>query len=176
MILLDIDGVCMDMLGSIKKKRPEFIPEQVLAYDFSKGDYGIGREDVFKLLTEPEIFSLQEEYSQVQEGISLLKQIDVVRGYTSVPKNCVGIRKGQMNRLGVDGYIFNGYKSIIEDVFALIDDNPAEMEKYKSRDTICILIDRPYNKEYNSEHIVRVKNLVEAGDYLLERISILAET
>lgn len=176
MILLDIDGVCMNMFGAIKKKQPNFKPEKVLAYDFSKGDYGIPRELVFKLLTEPEVFALQEEYSHVQEGISLLKQIDVIRGYTSVPKNCVEIRKEHMKRLGIKGYIFNGDKDLIEDAFALIDDNPSEMEKYKDTNTFCILIDRPYNREYKSEHVMRVKNLIEAGDYLLEKITIMAET
>lgn len=166
MILLDIDGVCMNMLDAIRDRNENFIPSNVLSYDFSEGNYGITREEVFQMLEEAETFELQRMYKGTLNGIAKLRDVDSVVGFTSVPKDCARIRRKQLCRLGIYGMIFDGDKAIQDGAFAIIEDNPSELDKYINTPTVCIIMDRPYNRCYNKGNVKRVKSLDEAASYL----------
>lgn len=162
MILLDMDGVCFDMLGAIKKRNNAFKPEKVESYDFKQGDYGISRKEVLKLLAEPETFSMQSMYRGIYDAVYRLSRLGKTVGYTSVPEDCVDIRRRQIDLLGIDPCVFIGKKPVITSATVVIDDDPSVLDMYKGMDTKCFLVSHTYNKDYNADHVIRVDCVGEA--------------
>lgn len=173
MFLLDIDGVCMNMLGALKKRNPAFIPEGVIKYNFT-GDIGIERAEVFRYLKEKKTFMLQEPYEGVKEDIAFLLSVcNDVRAYTSVPESCVNIRFKQLVNLGLSvGLIYREDKPVVRGVDAILDDNPAELLKYADTDSLLFLMDNYYNQEVHNDYdfskFIRVKTVREAAEIYAE--------
>lgn len=161
-IVLDTEGVLMNMLDAIKKRDPRFVPRGVTDYGFKTPGYGILREDVFRYLSEKRTFELEQPYKGAKEGVNQLQSLGTVIGWTTVPEDVVELRRHQLYKLGIRKFsIHSGDKPIIKDADVVIDDSPEELEKYKDKDCIRIIIDRYYNREYKDA--IRCKNVLEAA-------------
>lgn len=155
-------------MGAVHNVDNRFNPDRILDYDFKLPGYGIPREEVLRLLNNPEVFSKARYEDKAIEGIRLLKEYGYnIKAYTLVPDNqeIYNIRREQISRLGLEGYIFKGDKAYIKNVWAIIDDSPHILNKYSSR-TNRIIINQTYNKDYNKESIIRADNLLEAANIL----------
>lgn len=170
MFLLDMDGVCYDILSAIKIRNKRFNPNGVEKYNFS-GNIGISREEVFRYLKEPKTFELEKLYEGVEVGIRKLKQVTDVIAYTSVPDSCYDIRFRQITNLGLVGHVFNADKPVISYCTGILDDNPAELDKYLGTGAKLFLQDRVYNQvennpEYDFSKYIRVNSIEEVVEYL----------
>lgn len=172
-ILCDVDGCLLDMLKAISLRHTSFKPSGVVDYGFKTPSYGISREEVFKLLAEKRTFELQKPYRGAKEGITQLKTLGKVYGWTSVPSELVPYRTFQCKKLGLDGqYVYEGDKSTeLDGVVAVIEDDAKTLDRWREKGVIRILIDRPYNRENSVGYEVlegtyRVKNIMESYELL----------
>ena len=169
MILIDIDGVCLDYMGAIREVEPEFNPDKILSYDLTKGDFGISAKKVRKYFKSAKVMKMQKPYRRVKYGLTQLKELDDVKAWTYVDKSLVKIRKKQLDDLGIDGYISTEYPKpiIVEDVKVVIEDNPKALDMYKDKGVLRIIVTRSYNLDYK-DYDYRVGDLREASRVIKE--------
>lgn len=151
MILVDIDGVCLDLLGAIHDRNPLFVPDMVRAYDFSEGNYGISQEEVMQYIVERETFELMQPYRGVQYGLNMLSTLDTLKAWTYVPEYLADIRTQQIIELGFTDFCVSveyPKPMIVQGVWAVIEDNPQALEAYKGTGVIRIMVRRSYNIKY----------------------------
>lgn len=169
MILLDIDGVCLDLMGAIKKVNKKFIPDGVLDYGFKTESYGLKRSEVLPYLSSKKVFELETPYTNTILGIKRLKELDEVVGYTTVPTHLRNLRIEQMKYLGIDEYfLYQGTKPVVEfacETMVVIDDCPEVLDMYKDTDVTTIIITRSYNKDYNGA-MYRFEDLLGVSNFL----------
>lgn len=162
-VLIDIDGVCLDMMSAIRKRDSRFTPEGMLSYDFKKGNIGIQRDDVFKYLSERETFLEEKPYDGVEQALSS-GNVSYV-GYTSVPQHITDIRVKQMEELGIDEYIiFSNEKLYVPNFDYVIDDCPFVLEKFPKEQRV--LITHCYNEDYIGSARYAFDSLLEADSVL----------
>ena len=171
-IVVDADGCLLNMLDALKSRDERFIPKGVTDYGFKNENYGIPRADVFKYIVEKETFEAQRPYKGAKEGVNQLMSLGTVVGWTSVPEDVVELRRHQLYKLGIRNFsIHSGTKPIIKDADVVIEDNPAELDRYKDTDCIRFIIDRYYNRGYNDA--IRCKNIMEVAQTLRKMLHTL---
>ena len=167
LIAVDGDGVLFDMLGAINIRNPKFSPSGVVDYDLKTETYGIPREEVFTMFGEYETFTRQKFYRGAKEGVNQLLSLGDVIGYSSVPEDCVDIRRHQYKKAGIHkADIYTTDEKPVIDVDVLVEDCLDVVKKYEGTDTLCFIIDRPYNRGYSAPNVIRVKNVMEVASKL----------
>lgn len=160
-VLIDMDGVVMDMLGAIKSNFSDFQPQAVTEYDFHC-ECGIPREIIKRTIIIPDTFSRQQVYTSADVAILLLKQHGIETwAYTEVAGACMEVRNSQIKTLGLEGEAYaygqkpvnlEGFDAIFEDCTATLDKWTNGIRKY--------IIDRPYNQDCRDA--IRCKDLLTA--------------
>lgn len=175
-VLLDIDGVVMDILSAIQRLNSDFMPHEVYRYDFTESpNMGIPRSEVLSIIGSQDVFRVQAPYAYALLGVHEMKELDIdLIPFTAVPKDCFYIRRRQLDNLGLyGGYIYNvkDDKPVIEDVDFIIEDNPTELDKYPLEKRICL--SRNYNMWYDD--CKKFGNLHEIAMYMKEVLQCTSE-
>lgn len=170
-VLVDIDGVVVNILDGIRKRACAdgltFTPSNVSSYAFD-GDCGVPKETIFRYLNENETFEQSPMYAKVSDALALLGRIYTPVAYTSVPDHCKQSRDSLLTSLGFrEKLIYNGSKPYISDAFALIEDNPSVIKQFSEEGFrgYLILIDRTYNRDFSVsqyKNCFRVEDLYSA--------------
>lgn len=160
LLLLDIDGVCLDLLGAVKQVYPCFKPDNVLSYDCKEGNYGMKSEELLACFGNPVIMEKAKPYYGVKRAIDLLKRHYRVEAYTAVDDACRMIRMEQLKSLGLlhNAHVYSGFNKPEIPCDILIDDCPDVLSAY-SQVGEKVIITRSYNVDYNNA--VRYKSLLE---------------
>ena len=171
-ILVDFDGVLIDMLKSLKvclaKRGISFIPENVETYAFD-GDIGCSKEVVYDCLKSKPLFSNLYWYDGAVTSLFRLKEKHDVWAYTCANENVAGLRQSVIDMLGLEGECYVGFdKPYIGDADVLIEDDPNRCQTWLDNGTgaLIILVDQPYNRNFDDDSVVRVKNIKEAVKYI----------
>lgn len=179
-VYLDIDGVVLDLLSSLKLMLNEsgfdFDPASVRKYDFSCQSKDVMVE-CRNLLSQVRLFSSLKEYDGAKDAINLLKMKYEVYGYTLVPPNplVMTCRSNQLKDLGLSGRPYVGRKVLPRSAYAVVEDNAEHLLELSDRSDLRLyLIDRPYNMRdlVNPTHtgwdrIIRCRDLGEVAKYLV---------
>lgn len=176
-ILIDIDGVCLDMTSSIrdelKVKGIDFNPSDIIRYNFDGISTDI-KSEIYKLFDSKNLYMNQLPYQRVLKAIQLLKDNNIsFRAYTSVSKPyLLDTRVTQCKALGFKKYsIYTCDKPIIQNYDILIEDclkNITEWIEAGMSDVKFLLIDQPYNQEVHNkdfkywDKVIRCKDLYDA--------------
>lgn len=167
LIAVDGDGVLFDMLGAINIRNPKFNPSGVVDYEFETETYGIPRDEVLRMFGEYETFKRQKLYRGAKEGVTQLLSLGEVIGYTAVPEDCIDIRRHQYKKVGIyRANIYTTDEKPVIDVDVLVEDCLDVVKKYEGTDTLCFIIDRPYNRGYSAPNVIRAKNVMEVAGKL----------
>ncbi len=168
-VLIDIDGVVLDMCGAIASRLPGFNPDSVIDYGF-RCSCGAPRYQIMRYLGSLMTFKVQNPYPDSISGIKLLKDAGVdTYAYTEVPFNIVEYRNSQIKVLGLSGeaYAYGEKPANVSGYAAIFEDNPATLDKWTNG--ICkYIIDRPYNRGYSGA--LRFSNLHDAAEYFVRNV------
>lgn len=171
-VCIDIDGVILNMLDSIKdylnEKGITFIPKNVVKYNFS-GDIGCSRDYVFEALSNPKVFKQQKPYKGVLDSIIKLQRSHIqTNAYTTVSSNDIyKIRKDFCNQLNLSGDVYIGDKPVLLEADALFDDCLDEHKKWIEAGYTgkLYLIDAPYNQEYYNKDFLYFDKVIRCLDF-----------
>ena len=173
--LVDMDGVCTDLLGRIEMIYPSFRKENVETYDFH-GDIGVERSLIFDLFKKEWFFNGMQYYPGVESACKKLESVCDAYVYTTVPNNeaIVDIRSQQARALGLDGDVFVADKPVLKGYTVLFEDCIDNINQYlssKDDSTFIYLIDHTYNKGISDERVVRMLDFSSAVDDFVERVN-----
>ena len=166
-VLLDFDGVIVDMLGSLQRTLSaegiSFNPEGVETYDFH-GSIGCDRQKVYDCLDHRAVYAGAQFYNGVEDSLEKLKNHAEVYCYSSVVPNpfVMLVRQHLIKDIGIKGDLYVGEKPVLDGYDALFEDCPEVVERYRGR-TDVYLIDHTYNKNVQTGNgIERFSTFVEA--------------
>lgn len=150
MILLDMDGVIVDLVGGFKEIFGE--PEREDTWDVH-GWWNIGHDTFWRKTENERFWSNLKGYDGWHNFLNGLMMIDDVI-LCSSPRDCPysfsGKFKWIQKNLGEDfkDYIFTPQKQIFASIpnIILIDDYDENVDKFRESGGRAILVPRPYNK------------------------------
>lgn len=154
-VLLDFDGVILDMLSSLEKILDNmgyrFIKENVATYNFN-GEIGVPKEVVYKWLNSEECFLGETFYPRARQAIEDLKQVANIHAYTMVPDNEVILqfRNNMIGELGLRGKCYTVPKDVPKslDVDAVFEDCIETLELFVPyTDVKKYIINQTYNQK-----------------------------
>lgn len=177
-VLVDFDGVIIDLLGSVSKILSErgisFNENNITSYKFD-GNIGCDKQIVYALFNDVDTFKRAIPYTDALEALSKLKLYANVNPFTSVADNAeiIEYRSGLINLLGFNGTIdtpFVGQKPLLSGYNAVFEDDPYIAEAYSNSGVKTYLIDHTYNRDVNNENIVRCRNFSDAVSKYLSKL------
>lgn len=192
-VLVDIDGVLIDLHSELEKKVREkytdFSMKDVVTYNFNKTrgkSLDTERSYILKLLNEPSVFANAQPYLAGVEALKKLMDFPNVQvtiaslagSYSRNTLEIAGIKMRQMKELfGSSNYsldiIIGDTKSIYK-VDYVIDDSMEYLEKYLSNsNTKGYLVNKSYNTEIfypSSKGVSRVESLEDAVNEITKDI------
>lgn len=172
-VLVDLDGVVVDMLSAIKKFIPSFKPENVTSYSFD-GDIGCDKKEVFDLMKSHEVFEAQGYYEGALEAMQSLKKYVKVVPYTLLPVNAyiAMARERQLRELGLPVSVYFGKKSSPAGYDAVFEDNYSQLIQFDDS-TKLFMINHTYNMAEDCRgRIIRCENFPDAVKKYLGTIDI----
>jgi len=168
-VLIDLDGVVLDMCGAIAAKVPGFNPDLVTDYNF-KCPCGAEYRDIKKALCSLSTFEVQNPYKGAIAGIRKLINAGVEPyAYTEVAPHILSYRNIQIKMLNLLGeaYLLGDKPVNLDGYAAVFEDNPANLKQWTNGITKYI-IDRPYNKRYSGA--LRFADLSISVDHFLRNV------
>lgn len=181
-VLIDMDGVVLDLLGAIKTLLPDFKPENVETYGFG-GDIGVKKHDVISLFHDINLFKNQKTYPRTEEALAELRKVAELYAYTLAPKDdeVTEYRNHQIEMLGINGRAYTHYevgreKPVLDGYDALFEDCVENVVRWLPKtETRLYLIDRTYNRENPDvegwDRVVRCSDFYDAVQRFVEEVS-----
>lgn len=148
-VLVDMDGVCLDLLSALKQNLPDFIPENVDTYDF-QGDIGVDRKEVYCMLSRLVLFNAEKPYDGAKDACRRLIEVADAYAYTLVPPNpmIITTRNMQIAELGLLGSASVAKKEVCDGYCAIFEDNVDVLLDFAKRDDkmLLYLVKHRYNR------------------------------
>lgn len=173
MVLLDIDGVVLDLLKPIEtyllqNKGISVDLSGFKFYNFSDIDATV-RKEIYACFNEEEVYKMQQYIGDAYKAVQLLKKVTEVRGYTKVApiERLIRLREAQMMHMGIIGDIFNidDNKKTYLGVEAIFEDCPENIRGYINTGTQIYMIDHSYNRQAELNRIGGIKE----SDFIRKR-------
>lgn len=176
---VDIDGVLLDLIGSVKEildsKGIDFFPEKIESYNFN-GDIGCKKSEIYKCLNDVETFKSAKFYSGALDALEKLSSKYTVKPFTksSSKSELINERMSLLNLLELEQIVFVGNK-----LTPLSNENDVMFEDCYENIVKCIndgfrgriyLINHPWNKNCDISgysNVIRSDSFSDAVNHLL---------
>ena len=178
-VYVDIDGTILQLNESIRKylesKGIHFHPELQTSYDYT-GNIGCNKNDIYACFSKLEIYKNAPLYYKAKEAIHILNKYADVYAWSHITPlpELKEERLKLCKQLSIKPLLFEfpkEDKKITDNVAAVFDDSPKNLEKWFNTNTDLYLIRQPYNDNYHNRRIMKVYNLAEGVDKFINRLS-----
>lgn len=180
-VLVDFDGVIINLLGSVKEILAErnitFNENNITSYKFD-GNIGCDKKEVYALFNDVDTFKRAIPYNGAISALTRLKQYVNVHPFTCVANNekIFTCRSKLIEELGFNSHVTTPYigldKPIKTGYDAIFEDDPTIAEKYAKIGTQVYLIDHTYNRDLGFNDYIRCGNFVDAVNKYLSTLNI----
>ena len=203
MVYVDFDGTLLNFNGALEDVFAEqgkvFNPKEVKVYDYTKGNFGVTKEEVYREINNPRMYYIMRPFDGAIEALKRLQSYAEVYAYTGSVSNVeiTTIRNNLINSYGLYGTAYQatseahindilptelhgGTKPVFQyGVDAVFDDCLGVFYKWLSCGirTRYYLIDAPYNKITENistmcdwSQVIRCKNFSDAVDKHIKSI------